>query len=94
MHVPAVSLQGQGIVFKKKCIDCSNPIGKYKLVYYARLVHERSVERPELEIPQIALITGIILVSPRRFLQLFNKTGRRKVFAWVFIEDPFDEVVV
>ena len=40
MYAPAVSLQGQGIVFEKKRIDCPNPIGKYKLVYYARLVHK------------------------------------------------------
>ena len=46
MYAPAVSLQGQSIVFKKKSIYCPNPIGKYKLVYNARLVHKGSVEHP------------------------------------------------
>ena len=42
MCAPAVSLQGQGIVFKEKCIDRPDPVGEDKLVYYAWLVHERT----------------------------------------------------
>ena len=64
---PAVSLQGQGVVFKEECIDSSDPVGEYEFVHHAWFVYEGSVESPELEVPQIALIAWVAIISPCGF---------------------------
>jgi hypothetical protein len=68
MFAPAVSLQSQGVFFEEKCVDSSNTVGEYEFIHHTRFVYEGSIKSPELEIPQVALITGVILISPRCFL--------------------------